>query len=82
MSRVKAWHAMCFREKNNGGSKRVHCSTLLVLLEKFVPPCGFGRYPSNQYFQHTEIQSHACTNLTKAIWIMFKLGKLIVDFCA
>ena len=56
------------------------CSTLLVPLEKLVPPCGFGRYPSNQYFQHTEIQSHACTNLTnstKAIWIiMFKLSGL------
>ena len=58
-------------------------NTLLVPLEKLVPPCGFRRYPSNQYFRHTEIQSHACANLTnstKAIWIiMFKI-KWIVDF--
>ena len=48
--------------------------TLLVTPEKLVPRCGFGRYPSNQYFRHTEVQPHACsTNLTKAIWIiMFK----------
>ena len=55
------------------------CSTLLVPLEKIVPAWGFGWYPSNQYFRHTEIQSHACTKLTKAIWIMmFKLGGLLI----
>ena len=34
------------------------CSTLLVPSEKLVPACGFRRYPSNQHFRHTEIQSH------------------------
>ena len=34
------------------------CSTSLVPLEKLVSSCGFERYPSNQYFRHTEIQSH------------------------
>ena len=32
------------------------CNTLLVPPEKLVPPCGFGRYPLNQYFRHTEAQ--------------------------
>ena len=60
----------------------VQCSTLLVPLEKLVPPCDFGQYPLKQYLRYTEIQSHACTNLmnpTKAIWIiMFKLGELLI----
>ena len=30
----------------------VFCSILLVPIEKSVPPCGFGRYLSNQYFGH------------------------------
>ena len=46
------------------------CNTLLVPpAEKSVPPCGFVQYPSNQYFRHTEAQTHACTSLTKAISI-------------
>ena len=43
------------------------CNTLLVSPEKLVPPCNFRRYPSNQYFRHTEARPHTCTTLTKAI---------------
>ena len=44
------------------------CSILLVLLEKLVPHYDFGRYPSNQYFRHTEIEPHVW-NLTKPTYL-------------
>ena len=34
------------------------CDTLLV------PPCGFGRYPSNQYFRHIEARPQTCTRVS------------------
>ena len=35
------------------GIKLWNGNTLLVLPKKLVSRCGFGRYPSNQYFRHT-----------------------------
>ena len=81
-------------EKNNFSETRKYfpwfCSTLLVLLNpgqahhhqvprEISSPCGFGRYLSNQYFQHTEIQSQACTHLTKSRKRFgFKSGGLLI----
>ena len=56
------------------------CRTLIAPFKKLVPSCGSGWYSSNQNFRHTEIHSHACKNLTKAIWIiMLKLGGLLLS---
>ena len=33
ISCVRAWHIMCFRENNNGGSKRVYTATNMVHLQ-------------------------------------------------
>ena len=57
---------LCYQLVKN--SSFVNCNTLLVTPEKLVPPCGFGRYPSNQYFRHTEAQPH--TSLTKRVLML------------